>query len=116
MSAVQSTHQFADAATSQIQGLMRYECQPIKTLESALTLAILVIIASLLSVKDLRMQGSQSGKRKVCQIAAIIAERTDPVVDRKPVDPPPIIQLKISPEHDRNQNYLQSALFLLFSK
>ena len=29
--------------------------------------------------------------------------------DRKPVDPPPIIQLKISPQWDPGQNYLQST-------
>jgi hypothetical protein len=29
--------------------------------------------------------------------------------DRKPVDPPPIIQLKISPQSDPGQNYLQST-------
>jgi hypothetical protein len=29
--------------------------------------------------------------------------------DRKPVDPPPIIQLKISHQSDPGQNYLQST-------
>jgi hypothetical protein len=29
--------------------------------------------------------------------------------DRKPLDPPPIVQLKISPNSDPGQNYLQST-------
>ncbi|TVY85505.1 Spore development regulator RYP2 [Lachnellula suecica] len=33
--------------------------------------------------------------------------------DRKPVDPPPIIQLKISPQNDPGQNYLQSPYFFM---
>ncbi|KAH8812002.1 velvet factor-domain-containing protein [Xylogone sp. PMI_703] len=33
--------------------------------------------------------------------------------DRKPVDPPPIIQLKISPASDPAQNYLQSPYFFM---
>lgn len=33
--------------------------------------------------------------------------------DRKPVDPPPIIQLKISPSSDPTQNYLQSPYFFM---
>ncbi|RFU27731.1 hypothetical protein B7463_g8607, partial [Scytalidium lignicola] len=33
--------------------------------------------------------------------------------DRKPVDPPPIIQLKISHGSDPNQNYLQSPYFFM---
>jgi hypothetical protein len=34
----------------------------------------------------------------------------DPWVDRKPVDPPPIIQLRVSESLDPSQNYLQSNL------
>lgn len=30
-------------------------------------------------------------------------------LDRKPVDPPPVIQLKISDSQDPTQNYLQST-------
>jgi len=33
---------------------------------------------------------------------------TLPHLDRKPVDPPPIIQLKVSAKKDPMQNYLQS--------
>ena len=62
------------------------------------------------------MPESQSGRKKVCHIAITAVGIIDLVVDRKPVDPPPIIQLRISPEQDRNQNYLQSALFLLVIK
>ncbi|KAF4624734.1 hypothetical protein G7Y89_g13435 [Cudoniella acicularis] len=70
MNVVQSTHQFADAATARIQGLRRQKPENAKV---------------------------AVGKEK----------------DRKPVDPPPIIQLKISPASDPNQNYLQSPYFFM---
>ncbi|CAG8976857.1 hypothetical protein HYALB_00003468 [Hymenoscyphus albidus] len=78
MNAVQSTHQFADAATARIQGLRSEHCQ-------------LVI-------------------RQKPEIAKVAVGKEK---DRKPVDPPPIIQLKISSQSDPAQNYLQSPYFFM---
>ncbi|KAH7419064.1 velvet factor-domain-containing protein [Cadophora sp. MPI-SDFR-AT-0126] len=78
MATVQSTHQFAEAMTSQIQGLSSHDCE-------------LVI-----------RQGPENAR------VAIGKEK-----DRKPVDPPPIIQLKISSQVDVAQNYLQSPYFFM---
>ncbi|KAG9233364.1 velvet factor-domain-containing protein [Amylocarpus encephaloides] len=78
MSAVQSTHQFADAATARIQGLRSEHCQlHIRQRPEHAKVAV--------------------GKEK----------------DRKPVDPPPIIQLTITPQSDPAGNYLQSPYFFM---
>ncbi|KAG4442650.1 hypothetical protein IFR05_001835 [Cadophora sp. M221] len=78
MATIQSTHQFAEAATSQIQGLSSHHCE-------------LII-----------RQGPEHAR------VAIGKEK-----DRKPVDPPPILQLKISPQADSSQNFLQSPYFFM---
>ncbi|KAK0124277.1 hypothetical protein ONS95_009250 [Cadophora gregata] len=78
MSTVQSSHQFAEAMTSQIQGLSSHHCELIVR------------------------QGPENAR------VAIGKEK-----DRKPVDPPPIIQLKISPQVDAAQNFLQSPYFFM---
>ncbi|KUJ21770.1 uncharacterized protein LY89DRAFT_664936 [Mollisia scopiformis] len=78
MSGVQTSHQFAAAATSQIANLHRDDCK-----------------------LEVRQQPSNArvavGKEK----------------DRKPVDPPPIVQLKIPHQIDPHQNFLQSPYFFL---
>jgi hypothetical protein len=50
-------------------------------------------------------------KRKVHQLQMGIVLYLELIhyPDRKPVDPPPIIQLKISHQSDPGQNYLQST-------
>ncbi|KAE8451549.1 hypothetical protein EG329_003622 [Mollisiaceae sp. DMI_Dod_QoI] len=78
MNAPQSSHQFAEATTSQIPDLSSNECK-------------------------LEMRQQPENAR-----VAVGKEK-----DRKPVDPPPIIQLKIPQAVDPHQNFLQSPYFFL---
>ncbi|KAL2075368.1 hypothetical protein VTL71DRAFT_311 [Oculimacula yallundae] len=73
-----STHQFADAKSSQVHGLSSHHCELIVR------------------------QGPDVGR------VAVGKEK-----DRKPVDPPPIIQLKVSEQIDKHQNFLQSPYFFM---
>ena len=57
------------------------------------------------------MPESPLAKRKVRRLEVYVSLQLKLInrPDRKPVDPPPIIQLKISPQWDPGQNYLQST-------
>jgi hypothetical protein len=57
------------------------------------------------------MQELLLAKRKVRRLQINLASYLTHSPDRKPVDPPPIIQLKISSASDPGQNYLQSTSF-----
>ena len=72
-----------------------------------------------------RLGGLLSVKRRVSKVAVEAAEwlllslglskQLTVLPDRKPVDPPPIVQLKIKRDVDPEQSYLQSTTFLISS-
>lgn len=111
MNTVQSTHQFADAATARIQGLRRF-VYPLEILFSTSAKIISTSEHCQLVIRQRPEIAKVAVGKEKGQSLLLLQEKRHTnfnFLDRKPVDPPPIIQLKISPQSDPAQNYLQST-------